>query len=306
MTILPSFPALRAFAAVAREGSFVRAATQLNVTASAISHQVRQLEDQLGTLLLTRARNGSGHSRTAPTAAGLDLLRVVEDTLTRLSGVCEAIRQQAEQQRSSLVVSANGSFASLWLAPHMASFAALHPSVSWHMRAIETEAPEMAAEGIHLAILRTRPSEIMAPDRLLFEETVFPVCSPTLDFTGESEALLRQNLLEEEHRETSPEKGWRHWLNLLGQPAAKARIVRFSSYNQVIGATVAGAGVALARSPLVDAELGAGRLVRLFHPLSSPCALAFSLRVLPSAYQDTHVTAFVDFLLTAAKRDARG
>ncbi len=138
MVPLPSLPALRAFAAVAREGSFVRAAAQLHVTASAVSHQIRQLEEQLHTPLLTRARNGSGHSRTAPTAAGEALLRAVEDTLAKLADACEAIRHQAGRPRSSLVASANGSFASLWLAPRLAAFAALHQSVSWTMRAVET------------------------------------------------------------------------------------------------------------------------------------------------------------------------
>jgi LysR family glycine cleavage system transcriptional activator len=300
MSILPSLPALRAFATVARESSFAGAAAKLNVTTSAISHQIRQLEAQLGTPLLVRARNGSGHSRTAPTAAGQEFLLAVEDTLARLAAACGSIRAQAARQRSSLVVSANGSFASLWLAPRLAAFAALHPSVAWHMRGIEAEAPDLVAEGIHLAILRARPAAILPPDRLLFEETVFPVCSPQLGLSGAPEALLRQNLLEEEHHEASPEKGWRHWLGKLGQPAARARIVRFSSFNQVIGAAVAGAGVALGRAPLVDAELAAGRLVRLFAPLAEPCAFAFLIRVLPEVRRDPHVRQLHDFLLDAA------
>ena len=305
MVFLPSLPALRAFAAVAREGSFVRAAAQLHVSASAVSHQIRQLEEQLRTPLLTRARNGSGHSRTAPTVAGQTLLSAVEDTLAKLADACEAIRHHAGQPRSSLVVSANGSFASLWLAPRLAAFAALHPSVSWTMRAVETEVPDMAVEGIHLAVLRARPADIMPPDELLFEETVFPVCSPGLGFAGTPDALLRYSLLEEEHRSASPEKGWRHWLQVLGQPDAKTRVVRFSSYNQVIGAAVAGAGIALARSPLIEAELAAGRLVRLFSPLALPCAVAFTLRIQPSTRRDPHVSQLRDFLLEAAGRGCR-
>ncbi|MBS7812561.1 LysR substrate-binding domain-containing protein [Roseococcus pinisoli] len=298
MIALPSLPALRAFAMVARESSFVRAAAQLNVTTSAVSHQIRQLEEQLGTPLLVRARNGSGHSRTVPTAAGQELLIAVEDTLAHLAEACGSIRERAAQRRSSLVVSANGSFASLWLAPRLAAFAALHPSVSWHMRAVEVEALDMAEHGIHLAILRARPDAIVPPDQLLFEETVFPVCSPHLGFAGDPDALLRQNLLEEEHHKLSPEKGWKTWLALLGQPTAGARIVRFSSFNQVIGAAVAGAGIALGRSPMVEAELAAGRLVRLFAPLALPCAMAFTLRVNPEVRRDPHVTQLRDFLLS--------
>src|SRR5262245_51480280 len=201
---LPPLSALRAFAAVAREGSFARAALTLNVSTSAISHQIRTLEDQLGTVLLTRARNGAGHSRTAPTEAGAELLAAVDEALTRLADACDSVRDRARRQRPILVVSTNGSLASLWLAPLLASFAGLHPSVAWHMRAIEAEAPDMLAEELDLAILRARPGAVLPPDRLLFEETVFPVCSPALVINGDVGALLRHSLLEEE--DDSPEK----------------------------------------------------------------------------------------------------
>jgi LysR family glycine cleavage system transcriptional activator len=293
---LPPLAALRAFATVARSGSFARAAALLHVSTSAVSHQIRQLEEQLGTPLLTRARNGAGHSRTAPTEEGAALLVVVEDSLARLGEACAAIRSRAGQPRRRLVVAANGSFASLWLAPRLAVFAARHPSVVWEMRAVEAAAPDLAAEGIDLAILRARPAEIRAPDRLLFAETIFPVCSPALAAQVSPEALRRLNLLEEEHGD-SPEKDWRHWLARLGQPAAGARIVRFSSFNQVVGAALAGAGIALGRSPLLDAELAAGRLVRLFAPESLPGSWAFVLRGRWETARDPHVVQLRDFLL---------
>ncbi len=131
---LPSLPAFRAFAAVAREGSFARAAEKLHISTSAVSHQIRALEEQLGTPLLTRARNGAGRSSTGPTAAGEELLRAVEEALGRLAMACDAIRAKANQPRRRLVVSANGSFASLWLAARLAAFARQHPSVEWHVR----------------------------------------------------------------------------------------------------------------------------------------------------------------------------
>jgi LysR family glycine cleavage system transcriptional activator len=300
---LPPLPALRAFTAVAREGSFARAAATLNVTTSAVSHQIRTLEDQLGLALLTRARNGTGHSRTAPTEAGAELLAAVEDALARLADACDGLRARAQKPQPSLVVSANGSFASLWLAPRLAAFAGQHPSVAWHMRAIEAEVPDMLAEGLDLAILRARTGTVLPPDRLLFEETVFPVASPAVAPSGAAGALLGVNLLEEEH-EGSPEKGWRHWLALLGLPAAQGRVVRFSSFNQVIGAAIAGAGVALGRSPLVDAELASGRLVRLFAPMALPGSWAFILRTRPGLARDPHVAQLRDYLLAAAAGEA--
>ena len=114
---LPSLPAFRAFAAVAREGSFARAAEKLHVSTSAVSHQIRALEEQLGTPLLTRARNGAGRSSTGPTPAGDELLRAVEEALGRLAMACEAIRVKANQPRRRIVVSAN--LYRIWLDPRV-------------------------------------------------------------------------------------------------------------------------------------------------------------------------------------------
>jgi len=296
---LPPLAALRAFVAVARQGSFGRAAASLNVSTSAVSHQIRALEAELRTPLLTRARNGTGHSRTAPTPAGIELLAAVEDALTRLGDACDAIRGRARRSRPNLTVAANGSFASLWLAPRLAIFAGRHPSTAWRMRAVEEDRPDMVREGIDLAILRVRPGAVRPPDQLLFEETVFPVCSPALAIPDEPAALLQHSLLEE-HTD-SPEKDWRHWLGLLGLPQASRRIVRFSSFNQVIAAAIAGAGVALGRAPMLNGELAAGRLVRLFAPRQLPGSWAFALHTRPGLLRDPHVTQLRDFLLASAR-----
>ena len=117
---------------MARHGSFARAAVALNVSTSAVSHQIRGLEDTLGTQLLTRARNGSG--RTTVTPDGAALQREVEAAFAQLGAACEAVREHARDTRPMLAISANGSVASLWLAPRLAAFAALHPSVQWQVR----------------------------------------------------------------------------------------------------------------------------------------------------------------------------
>jgi len=297
---LPPLAALRAFAAVARQGSFAGAAAALNVSTSAVSHQIRALEAELRTPLLTRARNGAGHSRTAPTPAGATLLAAVEETLTRLGDVCDAIRGEARRARPHLTVSANGSFASLWLAPRLATFAGMHPSTAWTMRAVEEDRPDMGREGIDLAILRMRAGTVRAPDQLLFAETIFPVCSPSLGRLDDPQALLQHSLLEEAHA-GSPEKDWRHWQGLLGLPASSRRIVRFSSFNQVIAAATAGAGVALGRVPLLEEELASGRLVRLFTPRELPGSWVFVLHSRPGLARDPHVLQLKNFLLASAQ-----
>jgi LysR family glycine cleavage system transcriptional activator len=294
---IPPLAALRAFAAVARAGSFSLAGAELHISTSAVSHQIRGLEADLGATLLTRARNGTGVSRTAVTETGQALLVAVEAAFAQLGSACEAVR--ARGKRPVLAISANGSVASLWLAPRLAVFASQHPSVQWQQRAIEDE-PDMVRDALDLAILRARPGMLAEGDRLLFPETVFPVCSPALQLTGQLDELLRHNLLEEEHG-ASPEKGWAAWLDLLGPGRrAKVTIVRFSSFNSAISAAIAGAGVALGRSPLIDLDLASGRLVRPFPGHALPGSWDVIIRQRPGVARDGHVAQLLRFLLGQA------
>jgi LysR family glycine cleavage system transcriptional activator len=301
---IPPLAALRAFAAVARHGSFARAADALHVSTSAVSHQIRGLEAELGAPLLSRARNGAGLSRTAVTADGEALLRAVEATFAQLATACEAVRERARGARPMLAISANGSVASLWLAPRLATFAALHPSVQWQVRAIE-EDPDMVREGLDLAVLRARRGGNLAEgDRLLFSETVFPVCSPALLPIGGTQDLLRHNLLQEDHG-SSREKAWSTWLDLLGAaPGAKPTIVRFETFNAAIGAAIAGAGIALGRRPLIDFELASGRLARVFDSRSLPGSWDFIIRGRPDVARDVHVDHLRQYLLAESPHAA--
>jgi LysR family transcriptional regulator, glycine cleavage system transcriptional activator len=293
---IPPLAALRAFAAVARHGSFVRAAHTLHITTSAVSHQIRGLEAELGTQLLTRARNGTGHTRTAVTSQGEALLRVVEATFAQLSSACDAVREHARGTRPMLAISANGSVASLWLAPRLAAFAALHPSVQWQLHATEDETPDMVREGLDLAVLRVRRGEMEDGDGLLFSETVFPVCSPSLRLNGNPEDLLRHTLLQEDHV-ASPEKDWSTWLKLLGCSAnAKVTVVRFYTFSSALAAAVAGAGIALGRMPLIDFELSGGRLTRPFGDTALPGSSDFIIRGRPDATRDIHVDHLRNYL----------
>ena len=297
---IPPLPALRAFSAVARHGSFARAAATLHVSTSAVSHQIRTLEDTLGATLLTRARNAAGTSRTAVTAEGAALLGAVDAAFAQLGAACEAVRAHARQARPMLTISASGSMASLWLAARLAAFAALHPSVQWQVRSIEDEAPDMLREGLDLAVLRVRRGAVPDGDRLLFSETVFPVCSPSLRLSGDPAELPRLTLLQEDLADhtASPEKDWSTWLDLLGHgPATRVTIVRFYSFSAVVAAATAGAGIALGRQPLIDFELASGRLVRPFGDRSLPGSSDMIIRRRPGAARDGHVAQLQHFLL---------
>jgi LysR family transcriptional regulator, glycine cleavage system transcriptional activator len=272
--------ALRAFAAVARLGSFARAALELNVSTSAVSHQVRGLEESLGATLLSRARNGAG--RTVVTEEGAAL--------------------QERRKRPVLTISANGSVASLWVAPRLASFAALHLSVQWQMCAIEDEAPDMVREELDLGVLRVPRGTVADGDRLLFHETVFPVCSPSRAFAETADALVQHTLLQEDHV-ASPEKDWFTWLELLGcDRSAKTTIVRFCTFSAAVAAAVAGAGIALGREPLIDFELASNRLVRMFPDRVLPGTSDFAIRRRPGMKRDRHEGQLAEYLLNVTPR----
>jgi LysR family transcriptional regulator, glycine cleavage system transcriptional activator len=200
------------------------------------------------------------------------------------------------RKRPVLTISASGSISSLWLAPRLAAFAARHPSVQWQMRSVEDEAPDMVREGLDLAVLRVQRGALLDGDRLLFTETVFPVCSPSLGLAGRPEELPRHTLLQE-HHVASPEKDWSTWLDLLGfGRGAQATIVRFYSFSAALAAAVAGAGIALGRQPLIDPDLAAGRLVRVFPDRALAGSSDFVVRRRPGMERDRHVGQLVEYL----------
>src|ERR1700722_19402049 len=123
MPTIPPLAALRAFEATARLGGLARAAAALNVSTSAISHQIKALEQRLGVRLLDRA-TGVGGIRVTP--AGSKLLAASSNALTLLEDACADIRGTAKQ----LTVSANVSLSTMWLARRLAQFSALHPNVA--------------------------------------------------------------------------------------------------------------------------------------------------------------------------------
>lgn len=296
---IPPLAALRAFQAVARQGSFARAASALNVSTSAVSHQIRGLELTLGARLLRRARNGALLAEAGVTEEGALLLGAVDDAFASLGEACQAVRARAKR-RPMLSISANGSIASLWLAPRLAAFAALHPSTQWQMRALESDQGPMDDE-IDIAITRRRRGAPREGDRPLFSETVFPVSSPSLRLVGMPAELSRHSLLQEEH-EASREKDWTTWLELLGAAkGAPVNLVRFSTFNAAVAAAIAGRGVALGRSPLIDDELASGRLVRPFGKWSLPGSWDVVIRARRGVQRDPHVAQLRDYLVGSAK-----
>jgi LysR family glycine cleavage system transcriptional activator len=293
---IPSLAALRAFEATVRLGGLARAASELNVSTSAVSHQIRGLEESLGVRLLDRS-TGIGGIRITP--AGTKLLAAATGALTLLDEACAHIRGTTKR----LTVSANISLSTMWLARRLAEFSALYPETPVNA-IIQIEEPDFVRYGIDLAIVHVRERALRADDVVLLREEVFPVCSPDLHPSA-AKTMGRCRLLQEAH-EDSPEIDWRSWVSMLGLPDDfETRIVRYTSFSQVIGAAVGGAGLALGRSPLIDPELTSGRLVRLSPDLARPASWRFVLRRGPGR-RHRMLERLIDFLCAEAAASTPG
>src|ERR1700744_4640230 len=186
MPSLPPLAALRAFEATARLGGLARAAAALDVSTSAVSHQIKGLEESLGVRLLERS-TGVGGVRV--TLAGTKLLVAASSSLALLEDACADIRDTTRQ----LTVSANVSLSTMWLARRLADFSALHPQVAVNA-IIQMEEPDFARYGIDLAIMHVPDGALRPGDEVLLREAVFPVCSPDL-YPVACQAMSRCRLL---------------------------------------------------------------------------------------------------------------
>ena len=269
MSTLPPLPALRAFEAAARLGGFARAAGELNVSTSAVSHQIRGLEDQLGARLLDRSTGAGGVSVTP---AGERLLSAAGAALALLQDACADIRGTPRP----LTVAANLPVSAMWLAQRLAEFSARHPGTAVNAMIQDAE-PDFARQAIDLAIVHVKRTALQPGDLVLLQEQVFPVCSPDLHAFASTQ-ICRCRLLQEVHDNT-PELDWPSWRAEFGFPDDfETKIVRYTSFSQVIGAAVAGAGVALGRTPLIAPELASGRLVPVHPDLTRAASWCFVLR----------------------------
>ena len=258
---------LRAFEAVARLLSFGAAADELYLTQSAISRQIKSLEDELGASLFVR---GTRSVQMSPD--GQTLLRAVEPWLAKLDGSVQQIRRSRSRRRVSVATFA--SFGSLWLLPRIEAFQREHPDidirVSAHDAIADLDDPEL-----DLALRYLSPGQVPAGGVHMFDETLTPVVSRALweqIRLGNAPALaqpadLAQHTLAEEDddRPSTEFLSWRHWLAAQGHPGLQPRRWLYLNFTyQQVQAALAGHGVALARVPLVFEALQRGELVEPF------------------------------------------
>ena len=256
---LPPLDLFHTFEAVARHRSFTLAADELCLTQSAVSRQIKALEDALGLRLFRRL-----YRAIDLTAEGQRLFESVTRGLDEISACLAALGASAKAPQ--VTVSASVAFAWFWLMPRLERFGALQPDVD--LRVLATDQPVLPGAGeVDVAILFGSGQWEGLEARLLFGERVYPVCSPAYlrdhPVLHRPEDLLDQTLLHLEYGKPSfGGVDWRSWLlrqGVNGQPVGRG--LRFNSYPMVLQAAEVGHGVALGWSYVTDPLLAEGRLV---------------------------------------------
>jgi DNA-binding transcriptional LysR family regulator len=236
MASVPPVASLQAFEAVARRRSFALAATELHLTASAISHQVARLESQLGVRLFERS------------AHGVRLSTAGDTYLSRVSGALSAIASATDDLRqgvsNSLYVHSAPSLASLWLMPRLRAFAQAHPDISLNLSAAHTHSDFALGQAdidIRYGVPQW-PNLVVEP---LFEERIVPLASPA--FIQEHRLKRPEHLLDVPLiQSTVSVVQWPDWFAAYAEQRAPDRFaVRFDRAQMSLEAAMQGLGVAL-------------------------------------------------------------
>ena len=256
---LPPLDLIRGFEAAARLSSITLAAGELFLTQSAVSRQIKALETHLGVTLFQRRQRGleltePGRHYFDAVSQALKILRVATDEL--------------RGQPHTLTVTTTPGFASLWLIPRLADFTRAHRDVD--VRISATYDPlDLERAGVDYAIRygATKPADA----HWLFGERLMPVCSPALLRDSEHPLIepadIRHHVLLQLDNAHSgvPWMDWTTWFRAVGLAEIRpAGVLRFERYDEVIGAAVAGQGIAPGGMPLLRQWLKDGRLVAPF------------------------------------------
>lgn len=291
MAPLPPLETLRVFEVACRHGSYSEAARELNVTHSAVSQRIRQLEEDLGLTLFERQGN-----RMMPTPAGLRLQAGVKSAFSELGAALGSL--QTRRRDAELTVSLLPVMAARWLVPRLSRFTARYPSINLHIKSGQPLA-NFKSDGVDIAIrFGTGDWKGLRAIKLLDEE-FFPVCSPSLNggrLPKDPVAMLAGPLLIDRNL------SWRAWFKSAGLTLDRDIAgTSFTDTNALMEAAVMGQGIALGRKSFTHSDILAGKLVRLSeHGLR----VAFChYAVYPVASESNPaLRAFRDWLIEEAQR----
>jgi len=249
--------ALRALDAVVKTGSFKSAADLLFVTQSAVSHQIRHLEDWLGGPLFDRE---GGRPKLLP--HGAELARAVSLSLAEMEAACN--RAKAGMRAGPLVIAAIPSVAVCWLIPRLAGFREAHPGVEIRV-VYAMHGRDIDFRDVHLAFVFAKGQPdlagVVASEGFMPGASV-PVCSPSVLRGGRPQRpseYLALGLLHD-----TDQSGWGAWFRRMGVPMpVQQGAPVFEDFNLLRAAVLAGQGVALCPLAMIRGDIEAGRLVQL-------------------------------------------
>lgn len=245
-----SLPGIRIFEAVARRGSFKAAAAELNLSPSAVSHAINNLEKMMGLSLFER--DGRAVRLTVNGEVFIGHVSVAFDELRRGFDMLAA-----QQGKGLLRLHSAPSFAYAWLSPRLSRFLADHPGIEVRLAA-GTDYSRFTADDFDVDIVYgpVRAAAVIAVP--IAEETVTPLCSPEMATRIKSPAdLLGLNLILSDNKQVR----WPHWFDANGMNLPVSHSVRFDRSFLAIAAAADGLGVALESTLLADREIASGRLV---------------------------------------------
>lgn len=256
MSRIPSTQALRALESFARHGTVWQAADELNLTRSAVSHQLRLLERDLGFRLMNRIG-----TRVELTPQGLTYAADVRRALSMISG--SATRNAARGITGPLAVSCPPGFASSWLCPKIGGFSEAFPDVALSL-VTPRRLDDVSNPDVDIFITFGHGNQPGMEVELLQEVEFTPLCSPILlnrlDTLDEPAGLSSATLLH-----LTDFRDWEAWFALAGLPAEGARDgIRFSDMNLVYAASLGAQGVAMGDEFICQQAMSAGLLVRPF------------------------------------------
>lgn len=300
----PSLDLLRGFEAAARHLNFTRAADELFITQSAVSRQIKALEDRLGIALFVREPK-----RLRLTDKGEILFRAVSSALYQVNDAMEALKRST---RSSMVtVTSTLGFCALWLIPRLGAFHKLCPDVDVRVAAND-RILNLERERIDVSVRYCSPTAAPKDAIWLLDEKLLPVCSPSLldlpDRPLREPSDLRHHVLLhlDDPDNPSPWISWRNWLEAVGVKDLKPRgSLVFNYFDQSIRAALAGQGVALGRTGLVQDLLQDGSLVAPFPQQSFRTERGYWVVEAAHARGRAEVNQFVKWVVETATTESQ-
>ncbi len=283
---LPPLNQIRGFEAAARLGSFKAAAEELNITPTAVSHQISGLEDRLGVLLFDRKTRA-----VSLTYEGVRFADVVHKALQQIADVAEEI----SASRSVLRVATTASFASMWLVPHLDRFRKDNPDIRVELITSEAVSDIRRDRRIDLAIRYGR-DESRAEDSVKLITESFSAYANE-DYLRNLADLNDADFIETRWKNRNfPPVNWKQWLNKAGSDFSEFRVTSFDQESHVIQAALAGQGIALVSSVLVKTPVQQGWLKPLPDGPSIP-GFSYWMLLSPFSQHLRKVSVFRDWLV---------